>query len=152
MTARPHHAGSPYGKDNAEWLLARFREWGWDAEIESFDVLMPTPKERAVELIAPTRFVARLEEPALPVDPTSAQKSEQLPTYNAYSKDGDVTAPLVYVNFGVPEDYEQLERLGVSVEGKVVIARYGGARVPYAGPFHFSVDAIARDAWFVTDN
>lgn len=125
MTARPHHAGSPYGKDNAEWMLARFREWGWNAEIESFDVLMPTPRERAVELIAPTRVVARLEEPALAVDPTSGQKDEQLPTYNAYSKDGDVTAPLVYVNFGVPEDYEQLERLGVSVEGRIVIARYG---------------------------
>jgi N-acetylated-alpha-linked acidic dipeptidase len=125
LTARPHHAGSAYGKENADWLLARFREWGWDAEIESFDVLMPTPRERVVELTSPTRFVAKLDEPALAVDPTSGQKGEQLPSYNAYSKDGDVTAPLVYVNFGLPEDYEQLERLGVSVEGKIVIARYG---------------------------
>jgi len=125
LAARPHHAGSPYGKDNALWILARFREWGWDAAIESFDVLMPTPKQRAVELVAPTRFVAKLEEPALAVDPTSGQKREQLPTYNAYSADGDVTAPLVYLNYGIPEDYEQLERLGVSVEGKIVIARYG---------------------------
>jgi N-acetylated-alpha-linked acidic dipeptidase len=125
MTARPHHAGSAYGKDNAEWMLARFREWGWDAAIESYDVLMPTPKQRVVELLAPVRFAATLEEPALAVDPTSGQKAEQLPSYNAYSADGDVTAPLVYVNFGIPEDYEQLERLGVSVEGKIVIARYG---------------------------
>jgi N-acetylated-alpha-linked acidic dipeptidase len=125
LAARPHHAGSPYGKDNAEWMLARFREWGWDAAIETFDVLMPTPKLRVVELVAPTRFVAKLEEPALAQDPTSGQKREQLPTYNAYSVDGDVTAPLVYVNYGIPEDYEQLERLGVSVKGAIVIARYG---------------------------
>src|SRR5262245_42070882 len=125
LSARPHHAGSAYGRENAEWILARFREWGWDAEIESFDVLFPTPRERVVELTAPTRFAAKLDEPVLAVDPTSSQKKEQLPTYNAYSADGDVTAPLVYVNFGIPEDYEQLERLGVSVEGKIVIARYG---------------------------
>src|SRR4029078_4566908 len=89
------------------------------------DVLFPTPRERAVELVEPTRFTARLQEPALPQDPTSSQHNEQLPVYNAYSIDGDVTAPLVYVNFGVPDDYEQLERLGVSVKGAIVIARYG---------------------------
>ena len=85
-----------------------------------FDVLFPTPKERLVEMLEPTRFTLRLEEPALDADPTSNQKSEQLPTYNAYSMDGDVTAPLVYVNYGLPEDYEQLERLGVSVKGAIV--------------------------------
>jgi N-acetylated-alpha-linked acidic dipeptidase len=125
LSARPHHVGSPYGRENAEWLLARFREWGWDAQIESFDVLFPTPKERLVEMIEPTRFRLALDEPAVAVDPTSGQKAEQLPTYNAYSTDGDATGPLVYVNYGLPEDYEQLERLGVSVQGKVVLARYG---------------------------
>jgi N-acetylated-alpha-linked acidic dipeptidase len=125
LSARPHHAGSAYGRENAQWLLERFREWGFDAAIESFEVLMPTPRRRAVELVAPTRFVAKLDEPALAADPTSSQKAEQLPTFNAYSADGDVTAPLVYVNFGLPEDYEQLERLGVQVQGKIVIARYG---------------------------
>jgi N-acetylated-alpha-linked acidic dipeptidase len=125
LSARPHHVGSPYDKDNAEWILARFKEWGLDATIETFDVLFPTPKERAVELIEPTRFIAKLEEPAVSSDPTSNQQKEQLPTYNAYSADGDVTAPLVYVNFGVPDDYEQLERLGISVKGAIVIARYG---------------------------
>ena len=125
LSARPHHVGSAYGKENAEWILARFREWGWDAQIETFDVLFPTPKERLVEMIAPTRFRLALEEPALAVDPTSGQKAEQLPTYNAYSIDGDVTGPLVYVNYGLPEDYEELERLGVSVKGAIVIARYG---------------------------
>ena len=125
LSAHPHHAGSPYDKDNAEWILGKFKEFGLDAHIEQFDVLFPTPKERAVELVeGGPELVAKLQEPALQVDPTSGQQSEQLPTYNAYSIDGDVTAPLVYVNYGVPEDYERLERMGVSVKGKIVIARY----------------------------
>ncbi len=127
LSARPHHVGSAYDKDNADWILAKFKSFGLDARIETFDVLFPTPKERAVELVAPTRFVAKLEEPAVPGDPTSAQRAEQLPTYNAYSIDGDVTAPLVYVNYGVPADYERLDRLGVSVKGAIVIARYFGS-------------------------
>jgi N-acetylated-alpha-linked acidic dipeptidase len=127
LSARPHHVGSPYDKDNAEWILAKFKEWGIEARMENFDVLFPTPKERAVELIEPRRFTAKLQEPTVPQDPTSSQHDEQLPTYNAYSIDGDVTAALVYVNYGVPEDYEQLERLGVSVKGAIVIARYGGS-------------------------
>jgi len=125
LAARPHHVGSPYDKQNSEWLLAQFKKWGWDAHIETFQVLFPTPKERVLELVAPTHFVAKLEEPTVPGDPTSSQHSEQLPTYNAYSADGDVTAPLVYVNYGVPEDYEQLDRMGISVKGAIVIARYG---------------------------
>src|SRR3989454_2949833 len=125
LSAHPHHVGSPYDKANAEWIAAKFKEFGLDTHIEQFDVLFPTPKERVVELVeGGPKFVAKLQEPALPQDPTSNQQSEQLPTYNAYSIDGDVTAPLVYVNYGVPEDYEQLERLGVSVKGKIVIARY----------------------------
>ena len=111
LSARPHHVGSPYDKDNAEWMLAKFKEWGFDAQIENFYVLFPTPKERLVELTAPEKFTAKLQEPVVPEDPTSNQQSEQLPTYNAYSIDGDVTAPLVYVNYGIPEDYEQLERM-----------------------------------------
>ncbi len=127
MSARPHHVGSPYDKDNAEWILSKFKEWGFDAHIETFRVLFPTPKERVVELVQPTQFRAKLQEPAVPGDPTSSQSSEQLPTYNAYSIDGDVTAPLVYVNYGSREDYEQLDRLGISVKGAIVIARYGEA-------------------------
>ena len=126
LSAWPHNVGSPYDKQNAEWILAKFQQYGFDAHIETFDVLFPTPKERHVELIAPTHFVAKLQEPPLSVDPTSQQTAEQLPTYNAYSIDGDVTAPLVYVNYGMRDDYEQLERLGVSVKGAIVIARYGG--------------------------
>jgi N-acetylated-alpha-linked acidic dipeptidase len=124
LSVRPHHVGSPYDKENAEWILARFKEWGLDAHIETFDVLFPTPKVRIVEMVAPTKFTAKLDEPALAIDPTSNQKSEQLPTYNAYSIDGDVTAPLVFVNYGLPEDYEKLDRLGVSVKGAIVIAKY----------------------------
>jgi len=125
IAARPHHVGTEYDRANAEWILSLFQQWGWDAHMEHFDVLFPTPKERLVELVAPTHFKAVLEEPTVPEDPTSNQHDEQLPTYNAYSIDGDVTAPLVYVNYGIPEDYEQLERLGVSVKGAIVIARYG---------------------------
>jgi N-acetylated-alpha-linked acidic dipeptidase len=126
LSARPHHVGSPYDKNNAEWILSKFKEYGFDAHIETFTVLFPTPKERVVELLEPTKFTAKLQEPVLPVDPTSNQTPEQLPTYNAYSIDGDVTAPLVYVNYGNREDYEQLDRLGISVKGAIVIARYGG--------------------------
>jgi len=127
LSARPHHVGSPYDKDNAEWILSKYQEWGWDAHIETFKVLFPTPKERVLELVEPTKFTAKLQEPTVAQDPTSSQHDEQLPTYNAYSADGDVTAPLVYVNFGVPDDYDRLERLGVSVKGAIVIARYGAS-------------------------
>jgi N-acetylated-alpha-linked acidic dipeptidase len=125
LSAHPHHVGSPHDKQNAEWILSQFKKWGLDAQIETFDVLFPTPKERVVELLEPTRFTAKLQEPPVAVDPTSNQQDEQLPTYNAYSIDGDVTAPLVYVNYGIPRDYEELDRLGVSVKGAIVIARYG---------------------------
>jgi len=126
LSARPHNVGTPYDKDNAEWLAAKFKEFGLDTHIETFEVLYPTPKERAVELVAGgPKFVAKLQEPPVAGDPTSNQQSEQLPTYNAYSIDGDVTAPLLFVNYGIPEDYEQLARLGVSAKGAIVIAKYG---------------------------
>jgi len=125
LSAFPHHVGSAYDKDNAQWMLAKFKSWGFDAQIESFDVLFPTPKERLLELIAPPKYRAKLQEPPVPGDPTSAQMQQQLPTYNAYSADGDVTGPLVYVNYGMRDDYVQLERKGVSVQGAIVIARYG---------------------------
>jgi len=127
LSARPHHVGTAYDKDNAEWILAKFKEWGLDAQIETFDVLFPTPKERLVEMLEPTRFTAKQAEPTVAVDPTSGQHDEQLPIYNAYSADGDVTGPLVYVNYGIPADYEQLRRLGISVKGAIVIARYGAS-------------------------
>ncbi len=125
LSARPHHVGSAYDKDNAEWILAKFKEWGFDAKIETFNVLFPTPKVRVLEMLKPSVFHAALREPAVPQDPTSDQVDEQLPTYNAYSADGDVTAPLIYVNYGNRDDYERLDRMGISVKGAIVIARYG---------------------------
>src|SRR5450631_1527068 len=127
LSARPHHVGSAYDRENAEWIAAKAKEWGLDAQIETFDVLFPTPKERLLEMIEPRRVAARIAEPAVAGDATSAQQDEQLPVYNAYSIDGDVTAPLVYVNYGIPADYEELERLGISVKGAIAIARYGGS-------------------------
>jgi len=127
LSARPHHVGSPYGKENAEWILEQFKSYGWDAQIENFDVLFPTPVERVVEMIAPTPYKAKLQETALSIDPTSDQRAEQLPSYNAYSVDGDVTGPLVFVNYGIPADYEELEQRGISVKGAIVIAKYGGS-------------------------
>jgi N-acetylated-alpha-linked acidic dipeptidase len=125
LSARPHHVGSPYDRDNAEWILAQLKSWGLDAGIETFDTLFPTPKERSLEMLEPVKYTAKIEEPALEIDPTTNQKSEQLPVYNAYSIDGDVTAPVVYVNYGSPDDYKQLERMGVSVKGAIALARYG---------------------------
>jgi N-acetylated-alpha-linked acidic dipeptidase len=127
LSARPHHVGSAYDKDNAEWIAAKLKSWGLDAKIENFDVLFPTPKERLVEMLEPVKFTAKLEEPAVAVDPTSDQKAEQLPIYHAYSIDGEATAPLVYVNYGIPADYEELQKMGISVNGAIVIARYGAS-------------------------
>jgi N-acetylated-alpha-linked acidic dipeptidase len=127
LSARPHHVGSAYGKDNAEFIASQFRSWGYDTEIERFDVLFPTPKTRLLEMVAPEKFTAKIAEPALNEDETSGQTSEQLPVYNAYSVDGDVTGQLVYVNYGVPKDYDALAERGVDVKGKIVIARYGGS-------------------------
>ncbi len=127
MTARPHHLGSAFGKENAEFMAALFKSWGYETNIERFDVLFPTPKTRVVELVAPERYTAKLMEPALKEDATSDQADEILPPYNAYSIDGDVTGDLVYVNYGVPRDYEILAQNGVDVKGKIVIARYGGS-------------------------
>lgn len=127
LSARPHHVGTAEDSAEAAWILGQFRAAGWEAHVERFDVLFPTPRERVVQLVAPTRFTARLAEPPVPGDPTSGQTAEQLPTYNAYSADGDVTAPLVYVNYGTPADYQELDRAGISVKGAIVIARYGAA-------------------------
>jgi len=126
MAAEPHHAGSPRSLAVAQYALARFREWGLDAHIDTLQALMPFPVVRQVEMTAPTRFTLQLREPAIAEDPDSRDRN-QLPTYNAYSPDGDVSGELVYVNYGVPADYEQLARLGIDVRGKIVIARYGGS-------------------------
>lgn len=124
LSEYPHHIGSPGDKKNADYILNQFKSWGWDAEIETFYVLFPTPETRVIEMISPLSFKAALKEPALKDDQSSGQ-SGQLPVYNAYSADGDVTAGLVFVNYGLPEDYETLYNIGVDVRGKIVIAKYG---------------------------
>ena len=125
LAAVPHEAGTERSRHVAELILARFRSFGLDAKIEQFEALMPRPVSRTLELLAPERFTATLEEPTVAEDPTSGQKAQQLPTFNAYSPDGDVSGELVYVNYGVPADYRVLDSLGISVRGKIVIARYG---------------------------
>lgn len=126
LSAVPHEAGTERSRHVAETILARFQSFGLDAHIEQFEALMPRPVSRVLELVGPDRYTALLKEPALPEDSTSGQ-TDQLPTFNAYSADGDVTAELVYVNYGVPDDYKVLDSLGISVKGKIVIARYGGS-------------------------
>jgi N-acetylated-alpha-linked acidic dipeptidase len=126
MAAEPHHAGSPGSKAVADYALGLLREWGFEATIEEFEALLPYPAETRLELTAPVKVRLKLKEPVLPADPDSGDRG-QLPLYNAYSGSGDVTAPLVYVNYGVPADYQRLAKLGVDVKGKIVIARYGGS-------------------------
>ncbi|MGO8854607.1 MAG: M28 family metallopeptidase [Steroidobacteraceae bacterium] len=126
LSSAPNHVGSAHDKANAEFILERFREWGWDASIEEFSVLYPTPREEMVEMTAPTRFVAKLREPPVEGDATSHKMQDALPPYNVYGADGDVTAELIYVNQGMPDDYKELQRQGLSVKGRIVIARYGG--------------------------
>ena len=125
MSSQPNQVGSPHDKANAEFMQAKFREWGWDAHIETFNVLYPTPKRELLELVAPTTYTARLVEPPVPGDATSALDGA-LPPYNVFGGDGDVTAELVYANYGMPDDYKVLARRGIDVRGKIVITRYGG--------------------------
>ena len=126
LSEEPHEAGTDRSRRVAEAILARFRSYGLDARIERFEALMPRPVSRTLELVAPARYTAVLKEPAVAGDKDS-DDAHQLPTYNAYSADGDVTAPLVYANFGLPDDYRVLDSLGIDVRGKIVIVRYGGS-------------------------
>ena len=127
MSSKPHHVGSPWSKQNAEFIAEKFESWGFETEIETFDVLMPFPIIRKLEMVGPNKVSLQLKEPALDEDATSGITKDLLPGFNAFSADGDVTAELVYVNYGIPADYEELERLGIEVEGKIILARYGGS-------------------------
>ena len=125
MSSQPNQVGSPHDKANADFMLAKFLEWGWDAHIETFSVLYPSPKKEALELLGPHPYTATLTEPAIAGDATSGLPGA-LPPYNVYGGDGDVTAELVYANYGMPDDYKDLARRGIDVRGKIVITRYGG--------------------------
>jgi N-acetylated-alpha-linked acidic dipeptidase len=125
LAAQPNHVGSPHDKANADRILGWFKEWGWDAHIETFLVLYPTPISETLELVGPKPFKATLQEPPIPGDSSATATDPALPAYVAYQGDGDVTAPLVYVNYGMQDDYKTLQRLGVDVKGRIVITRYG---------------------------
>ena len=127
LSSHPHHVGSVHDRENADYILSKFKAWGYEARIDTFYALFPTPKLRVLETVGQPAFRAALKEVPLKEDATSSQTTEQLPGYNCYSADGDVTAELVYVNRGVPADYEDLEKAGVDLKGKIVIARYGGS-------------------------
>ena len=125
LAGKPHHAGSPHGRANVRFLADLFAEWGYDVEVEAFEIVLPVPLERRLEMVAPRSFTAALEEDVVADDPSTAERDQVLAPYNAFSIDGDVTAELVFVNYGIPEDYEVLAQHGVDVAGKIVIARYG---------------------------
>jgi N-acetylated-alpha-linked acidic dipeptidase len=125
MSSEPNQVGSPHDRANAEFTLAQYKAWGWDAHIEVFSVLYPTPRTELLELTGPSPYAATLTEPPIPGDETSSRQAGGLPAYLAYGGEGDVTAPLIYVNYGMPADYAALQRLGLDVKGKIVIVRYG---------------------------
>ena len=125
LSRAPHHVGSPAGKENAEYMADLFESWGYDTEIAEYRILLPTPRVREVELVAPQQYTATLTEDVLDEDPSTRDMADMLPPYNAFSVDGEVEAELVFVNYGIPEDYEVLERYGIDVTGKIAIAKYG---------------------------
>jgi N-acetylated-alpha-linked acidic dipeptidase len=127
MSAEPHYLGTAYGRKNAEWMVKQFKSWGYDAKIETYQVLFPYPKVRLLELIAPEKYKAKLTAVPVAGDADTDQGDALLPSYNAFSTDGDVTAELVFVNYGIPTDYEELEKRGIDVKGKIVIAKYYGS-------------------------
>ena len=160
LAAEPNNVGSPHDKANAEWVAAQFKSWGWDAKIEVFDILNPTPISQTLELVSGpgAPFKATLTEPPVAGDEPTNTKTA-LPAYVAYQGDGDVTAPLVYVNYGMPADYDALARMGISVKGKIAIARYGAGwrgLKPKLAQEHGAVGAIIysdpRDDGYSTDD
>ena len=126
MTAEPHHTGSPYEIKLADYVADQFKQMGIASTKYEYSVLLPWPKERRIEIVAPDQMKLQVEEEKIRGDQW-ADKPGILPAYNAYSPSGDVTAEIVYVNFGVPADYETLDKLGISVKGKIVLVRYGGS-------------------------
>jgi N-acetylated-alpha-linked acidic dipeptidase len=124
LSSVPHHVGSAGGKMVASEIAKVFTAAGWDTKIETYQLMFPTPLTRTLEMTGATNYKAKLKETPLKEDATSNQE-DQLPTYNCWSADGDVTANLVFVNYGLPEDYETLAKYGIDVKGKIVIAKYG---------------------------
>ena len=127
LTAVPHVAGTKEDYATAIYVRDQLRSFGLNAELKEYDVLLPYPvRPSIVELVAPRRERLTVKEAVIPEDPTSSS-DKIIPLFNGYSPSGDVTAPLVYVNYGLPPSYQALKKLGVDVKGKIVIARYGGS-------------------------
>ena len=127
MSSKPHHGGSPWSKQNAEYAANLFKEWGYESSIETFEVLLPYPKIMKLSLVSPSRVSFKLDEPPVKGDKSTAITKDLLMPYNAFSADGNITAELVFVNYGIPADYIELKRMGIDVKGKIVIAKYGGS-------------------------
>ena len=127
LTAQPHVAGTKEDYDTAIYVRDQIRSYGISSELKEYDVLLPYPKQPSiVELVAPRRERLTLKEAVVPEDPSSSNP-RIIPLFNGYSASGDVTAPLVYVNYGLPPDYDALKKIGVDVKGKIVLARYGNS-------------------------
>ena len=126
MTAEPHHTGSPYEIKLADYVAGQFKSFGIESEKYEYSVLLPWPGQRRIDIVAPDQVKLEVEEEKIRGDQW-ADKPGILPAYNAYSPSGDVTGEIVYVNYGIPADYETLQKLGIDVKGKIVLARYGGS-------------------------
>ena len=124
LTSEPHMAGTTASHRVAEWLLAQYRSFGFDAEIVTYTAWLPQPREIKLDLTSPRKVILANPEEPFEGDPDTLDQ-RVAPAFNSYSPSGEVTAPIVYVNYGMQTDYRELESLGISVEGKIVIARYG---------------------------
>jgi N-acetylated-alpha-linked acidic dipeptidase len=124
LTSEPHVAGTEASHRVAEWLRDQFQSYGFDAEIVSYSAYLPLPRVAQLEMISPEKVLLANPEPPLEQDKQS-NGAHLLPVANDYSASGDVTAPIVYVNYGTPDDYRTLDSLGISVRGKLILARYG---------------------------
>src|SRR5213593_189985 len=127
LTSEAHIAGSPEDYATAVYVRDQMRSFGLQSDLKEYQVLLPYPRTPSiVELLAPRRERLQVREDIIPEDPTSSSR-KIVPLYNGYGASGDLTAPLVYVNYGLPNDYEALRKAGVDVKGKIVIARYGNS-------------------------
>lgn len=125
VTARPHVAGTPGGKTVADAIAHKLREFGLRVEDDAHSVHLSYPKRIRLALLRPVREEIPVHEPALAPDDLAGRNQELTPGFVAYSATGKVTGPVVYVNYGLPGDYEALKAVGVEVQGAVVVARYG---------------------------
>ncbi len=127
LTAEPHIAGSPEDYATAIYVRDQMRSFGLQSDLKEYQVLLPYPRTPSiVELLAPRRERLQVREDVIAVDSTSGSR-KIVPLYNGYGASADVTAPLVYVNYGLPDDYAALRAAGVDVKGKIAIARYGNS-------------------------